>query len=60
MTDAGRALAEAALAVARRRARVLDRMKAALLDGDDGEVLRLARLLTGLEDESQDEARHDA
>lgn len=49
------ALAEAALRVARRRAKLLDRMKAALLEGDTEEVLHLARVLTGLEEDEMEE-----
>ena len=54
---AARALAEAAMTVARRRAKVLDRMKAALLAGDSEEALRLARVLTGLEEDEPAEVQ---
>ena len=50
-SPAAKALADAALVVARRRAHVLERLRAALLDGDDRAALRLARVATGLEED---------
>lgn len=43
------ALAQAALEVARERAEQLQRLRAALIAGDEPAALELARLLTGLE-----------
>ena len=48
-----RALAEAALAVAKRRAELLDRIRSALLGKDDFRALRLMRIYAGI-----DEAKH--
>lgn len=46
-----RALAEAAMDVAKKRAEKLDRMRAALLEGDNETALDIGRQLTGLVDE---------
>ena len=46
-----RAIADAALEVACERAAVLDRLRRALLQRDERESLRLARILTGIEEE---------
>jgi len=50
--SAERALAEAALEIARERAAVLDRARQALLRGDETEALRCLRILTGLEEDN--------
>lgn len=51
-------LAEAALEVARARARKLEALRRAILDGDEAEVWRIARRLTGLgEDDAGEERR---
>jgi hypothetical protein len=46
-----RALAEAALEIGRARAQLELRLRGALLRGDEGEALRLARVLVGLEED---------
>lgn len=48
--SAARALAEAALSVARERQDTLRAMRRALLRGDDAEALRCARELAGVEE----------
>jgi len=50
-----RALAEAALRASERRAKLLERMKAALLARDTEEALHLARVLVGLEEDGRAE-----
>jgi len=52
-----RALAEAALEVSAERRAVLDRMRRALVMGDEAAALRCARILTGLE---EDDAERDS
>ena len=49
-SPAALALADAALRVARKRAAVLDRMKVAVLAEDSAEVMRLARMLVGIDE----------
>ena len=52
-----RALAEAAIEIGRRRAKMLDEMRAALLEENTDRVMEIARRLTGLE-EDDEEAGH--
>ena len=58
MTDPAPALkaaAHAALAVGRRRAALLDRMRRALLEGRDADALAIGRELTGISESAEGE-----
>ena len=46
---------EAALAIGQRRAKLLDEMRTALLEDDTEHVLDIARRLTGLEEDDEEE-----
>lgn len=50
-----RALLEAALEIGRRRAALLDRLRRALVRDDQAAVVRYARLLTGLDEDTDAE-----
>ena len=49
-----RELARVALEIGEQRAKVMDRLKRALEAGNDAEALRLARVLTGLEEDAEE------
>ncbi len=51
-----RAAAEAILRLSRERAKKLDEIRRALLQGDDAQALRLMRIYTGIDQEPGDEA----
>ena len=54
-----RALAEAALAVAKRRADLLEKIRSALLENEDRRALRLMRVYVGIDEGKNDEEEDD-
>lgn len=54
-STAYRALADAALAIGRRRAKLLDEMRTALLEDNTEHAIDIARRLTGLEEDDEEE-----
>lgn len=58
--DVSLALAEAALSVAHRRAKLLDRVTAALVEERTEDALRLMRVYCGLEEEDAESDRTPA
>lgn len=49
-----RAVAEAAVEIGQRRAKLLDEMRAALLQDNTDDVIAIARRLTGLEEDNEE------